>query len=435
MQYEYSESFAKQLDKDDEISHFRNKFHIPKIDGKEVNYFTGNSLGLQPKTVRELVNEELDSWAEHGVEGHFEGKRPWFHYHKFTKGMMAKLVGGLASEVVVMNSLTVNLHLMMVSFYRPTKKRFKIITEGGAFPSDQYALETQVRFHGFKPEDAIIELQPREGENTLCTEDILDEIKKHGDSIALVMMGGVQYFTGQLFDMKAITRAGHEAGAKVGFDLAHAIGNAPLELHEWDVDFAVWCTYKYLNSGPGSTGGAFVNQRYAQDLALPRFAGWWGYNEQQRFLMQKGFVPMLGADGWQLSNINVLPSAAILASLEIFHKVDFKKLRRKSLLLTGYAEFLINSIIEKTGAKAQIITPTKPDARGCQLSLALEEHGREVFDYLSKHGVMVDWREPNMTATQPAIIRMAPIPLYNTFNDVYQFAVKLEEALSEKHGE
>jgi kynureninase len=434
MQYEYSESFAKQLDKTDEISHFRNKFHIPKFKDKDTIYFTGNSLGLQPKTVRELVNEELDSWAEHGVEGHFEGKRPWFHYHKFTKAMMAKIVGGLASEVVVMNSLTVNLHLMMVSFYLPSKTRFKIITEGGAFPSDQYALETQVRFHGFSPDEAIIELEPREGEDTLRTEDILSEIDRHGDQLALIMMAGVQYFSGQLFDMKAITRAGHAAGAKVGFDLAHAVGNVPLELHNWDVDFAVWCTYKYLNSGPGSTAGAFVNQRYAQDLALPRFAGWWGYNEQQRFLMQKGFVPMLGADGWQISNVNVLPSAAILASLEIFHKVDFKKLRRKSLLLTGYMEYLLKIIIKSTGVKAKVITPVNPEERGCQLSLAIEEHGREVFEYLSKEGIRVDWREPNMAATQPAIIRLAPVPLYNTFTDVYEFAVKLEEAIRINHG-
>ena len=434
MQYEYSESFAKQLDKADEISHFRNRFHIPQFAGKDTHYFTGNSLGLQPKSVKELVNEELDSWAEHGVEGHFEGKRPWFHYHKFTKAMMAKIVGGQASEVVVMNSLTVNLHLMMVSFYQPTKSRFKIITEAGAFPSDQYTLETQARFHGFNPDEAIIELEPRAGEETLRTEDILDEIKKHSDQLALVMMAGVQYFTGQVFDMQAITSAGHAAGAKVGFDLAHAIGNVPLQLHDWGVDFAVWCTYKYMNSGPGSTGGAFVNQRYAQDLALPRFAGWWGYNEQQRFLMQKGFVPMLGADGWQLSNVNVLPSAAILASLEIFHKVDFNKLRRKSLLLTGYTEYLINLIIKKTGVAAKIITPANPEERGCQLSLAMEEHGSEVFEYLSKHGIVVDWREPNIAATQPAIIRLAPVPLYNTFTDVYEFAVKLEEALKIKHG-
>ena len=434
MQYEFTEEFAIQQDKADELSHFRNRFHIPKVDGKEVHYFTGNSLGLQPKVVREIMLEELDSWAEHGVEGHFEGKRPWFHYHKFTKGMMARLIGAQASEVVIMNSLTVNLHLLMVSFYQPSATRFKIIMEGGAFPSDQYAIESQVRFHGFKPEDAIIELAPRDGEQTLRTEDIVEVIQQQGNELALVMMSGVQYFSGQLFDMKAITETGHKAGAKVGFDLAHAVGNVPLQLHDWGVDFAVWCTYKYLNSGPGNQAGAFINQRFANDPSLPRFAGWWGYNEQQRFLMQKGFVPMLGADGWQLSNVNVLSSAAILASMEVFHKVDPRKLRKKSILLTGYAEYLIKVIIDKTNIKAKIITPSDPESRGCQLSLAMQEHGKEIFNFLAKHGVMADWREPNLSSDQPAIIRIAPVPLYNTFNDVYQFAIRFEEAIVEIDG-
>ena len=430
MQYEYQQEFAAQQDKADELSHFRNMFHIPQKDGQDVRYFTGNSLGLQPKIARELVLEEFDAWAEHGVEGHFEGKRPWFHYHKFTKGMMARIVGALASEVVVMNSLTVNLHLMMVSFYRPHKQRFKIITEGGAFPSDQYALETQVRYHGFDPQEAIVELLPRPGEYTLRTEDILAAIDTHGNELALVMMGGVQYFTGQLFDLKTITDAGHAAGATVGFDLAHAAGNVPLQLHDWNVDFAVWCTYKYLNSGPGNLAGAYVHQRYANDPSLPRFAGWWGYNEQQRFMMQKGFVPMLGADGWQLSNVNVLSAAAIMASMEVLHKVDPRKLRRKSLALTGYAEFLINTIIAKTGARATIITPANPAERGCQLSLAIEDDGHQVFAHLTRHGIVVDWREPNLTDGQPGVIRLAPVPLYNTFTDVYEFAVKFEQALT-----
>jgi kynureninase len=434
MIYEFTEAYADKLDQKDEISHFRNSYHIPQFGGEDMHYFTGNSLGLQPKNIRELVNEELDSWEKYGVEGHFEGKRPWFHYHKFTKGMMAKLVGAQASEVVVMNSLTTNLHLLMVSFYRPTKSRYKIIAESGAFPSDQYTLESQVRFHGYNPDEAIIELEPRQGEDTLRTEDILQVIKEQGDELALVMMSGVQYFTGQFFDMETITSAGHEVGSKVGFDLAHAVGNVPLQLHDWNVDFAVWCTYKYLNSGPGSTAGAYIHQRYGNDPSLPRFAGWWGYNEQQRFMMQKGFVPMLGADGWQLSNVNVLPSAAILGSLEIFHKVDFKKLRRKSELLTGYAEFLINTVIEKTAIEAKIITPTNPDERGCQLSLALHEQGKEVYNHLMEHGVMVDWREPNMSNGQPAIIRLAPVPMYNTFKDVYEFAVILEEALTDEDG-
>jgi len=433
MEYEFTKEFAAQQDKADELSHFRNMFHMPKFDGREVHYFTGNSLGLQPKIAKELVDEELDAWAKYGVEGHFEGKRPWFHYHKFTKGMMARLVGALASEVVVMNSLTVNLHLMMVSFYRPSTKRFKIITEGGAFPSDQYALESQVRFHGFDPNEAIIELLPREGEYTLRTTDIIDTIHKHGDTIALVMMGGVQYFTGQLFDMKTITEVGHASGAKVGFDLVYAVGNVPLQLHEWDVDFAVWCSYKYLNSGPGNQAGAFINQRYANDLTIPRFAGWWGYNEQQRFMMQKGFMPLLDSDGWQLSNVNVLSTAAIMASMEVFHKVDPRKLRMKSINLTGYAEYLINEIIIRTGITAEIITPTQPEERGCQLSLSLPKHGHTIFEYLTHHDIMVDWREPNRSMSQPGVIRIAPVPLYNTFTDVFILAQKLEEAITQKN--
>ncbi len=430
MQYAYSKTFARQQDKADELSHFRNMFHIPQHQGRDVHYFTGNSLGLQPKIAKELVLEEFDAWAEYGVEGHFEGKRPWFHYHKFTKGMMARIVGALASEVVVMNSLTVNLHLLMVSFYRPTQQRFKIITEAGAFPSDQYALETQVRFHGFDPDEAIIELAPRAGEHLLRTEDILETIDRQGEQLALVMMGGVQYFTGQLFDMKTITDAGHAAGATVGFDLAHAAGNVPLQLHDWNVDFAVWCTYKYLNSGPGNLAGAYVHQRYANDPSLPRFAGWWGYNEQQRFMMRKGFVPMLGADGWQLSNVNVLSAAAVMASMEVLHKVDPRKLRRKSLALTGYAEYLINTLVAETGAKARIITPENPEERGCQLSLAIEEQGNKVFEQLTRHGIVVDWREGNLADGRPGVIRLAPVPLYNTFTDVYEFAVKLEAALT-----
>jgi len=429
MNYEFTQEFANKADKNDALSHFRNRFHIPKFEGKDVVYFTGNSLGLQPKNTRELVIEELDAWQEYGVEGHFEGKRPWFHYHKFTKNMMAKLVGAQPSEVVVMNSLTVNLHLMMVSFYRPDKERFKIVVEAGAFPSDQYAMESQVRFHGYDPDKAIIELEPRKGETTLRTEDILETIEKNSNEIALVMLSGVQYFTGQLFDIKTITEAGHNIGAKVGFDLAHAAGNVPLKLHDWNVDFAVWCTYKYLNSGPGSLAGAFVHQRYGNDPGLPRFAGWWGYNEQQRFLMQKGFVPMLGADGWQLSNVNVLPSAAILGSLEVFHKVDFNLLRKKSIELTGYAEYLINKVIEKTGVEAKIITPEAVSERGCQLSLAIYKGGKAVFDYLTEHGIVADWRESSLSESQPAIIRLAPVPLYNTFKDVYNFAVCLQESL------
>lgn len=429
MNFEFSKDFAAEADKNDQLSHFRNRFHIPQFEGKDIVYFTGNSLGLQPKNTRELVNEELDAWQEFAVEGHFEGKRPWFHYHKFTKNMMAKLVGAQPSEVVVMNSLTTNLHLLMVSFYQPDKKRNKILIEAGAFPSDQYAMESQVRFHGYDPDKAIIELKPRKGETLLRTEDIVELIEQNSNEIALVMLSGVQYFTGQFFDIKTITEAGHAIGAKVGFDLAHAAGNVPLKLHDWNVDFAVWCTYKYLNSGPGSVAGAFVHQRFGNNPELPRFAGWWGYNEQKRFMMQKGFVPMPGADGWQLSNVNVLPSAAILGSLEVFHLVNFNLLRKKSIGLTGYAEYLINKVIEKTRVDAKIITPENESERGCQLSLAIYKGGKDVFDYLTANGIAVDWRESSMNELQPAIIRLAPVPLYNTFTEVYSFAVCLQESL------
>lgn len=429
MNFEFSKDFAAEADKNDQLSHFRNRFHIPQFEGKDIVYFTGNSLGLQPKNTRDLVNEELDAWQEFAVEGHFEGKRPWFHYHKFTKNMMAKLVGAQPSEVVVMNSLTTNLHLLMVSFYQPDKKRNKILIEAGAFPSDQYAMESQVRFHGYDPDKAIIELKPRKDETLLRTEDIVELIEQNSNEIALVMLSGVQYFTGQFFDIKTITEAGHAIGAKVGFDLAHAAGNVPLKLHDWNVDFAVWCTYKYLNSGPGSVAGAFVHQRFGNNPELPRFAGWWGYNEQKRFMMQKGFVPMPGADGWQLSNVNVLPSAAILGSLEVFHLVNFNLLRKKSIGLTGYAEYLINKVIEKTRVDAKIITPENVSERGCQLSLAIYKGGKDVFDYLTAKGIAVDWRESNLNELQPAIIRLAPVPLYNTFTEVYNFAVCLQESL------
>jgi len=433
MDYEFTESFAKQQDDIDELSVFRNQFHIPLTNGHEAHYFTGNSLGLQPKETKETILEELNSWAKNGVEGYFRGERQWLHYHKYTKEIMATLVGANKEEVVIMNSLTVNLHLLMVSFYKPTTKRYKILMEAGAFPSDQYAVESQVKFHGYDPAEAIIELIPRNGEDLLAIEDIVDTINKHADELALILMGGVQYFTGQLFDMKIITETGQAAGAKVGFDLAHAVGNVPLQLHDWGVDFAVWCTYKYLNSGPGSVAGAFVNQQYANNQNIPRFAGWWGYNEETRFMMQKGFIPMTGADGWQLSNGNVLSTAAILTSLQIFNKVGLKKLRAKSIALTGYAEYLINLVIDNTGIQARIITPENPNERGCQLSLAIENYGKEVFNYLFKHGIMADWREADQESNQNGIIRLAPVPLYNTFKDVYEFASKLEQAIRRSH--
>ncbi len=427
MQYINSLAYAQSLDKKDPLKSFRDEFYIPKHKGQDTLYFTGNSLGLQPKGTAKIINEELELWKERGVEGHFEGERPWFHYHKFAKESLAKIVGAKPEEVVPMNSLTTNLHLLMVSFYRPTAKRFKIITEAGAFPSDQYALESQVKFHGFNPDEAIIELAPREGETTIRTEDIVEAIEHNASQLALVMFSGVQYFTGQLFDIETITAAGHTAGAVVGFDLAHAAGNAPLALHNHQVDFAVWCHYKYLNSGPGSVAGAFVHSKHANNPNLPRFAGWWGHNEEERFLMKKGFRPMAGADGWQLSNANVLTTAALLASLEVIDKAGFEKMRSKSVLLTGYLEFLLNDTF--SSHEILILTPNDPSQRGAQLSISLINNGRKVFDALAAQGVVADWREPNLNEGQAGVIRIAPTPLYNRFEDVFTFVKLLRKAI------
>jgi kynureninase len=425
MKYENHLGFAQEEDAKDPLSKWRDEFHIPVIKGKKALYFTGNSLGCQPKRTRSFVEEEMKKWEEYGVEGHFVPKtKPWMHYHKVTKNALANIVGAKPIEVVSMNNLTVNLHLLMVSFYQPTKSRYKIICEAGAFPSDQYMFETQLKHHGLTEEEALIELKPREGEYTLHTEDILEAIQDAGDQLALVLIGGLQYYTGQLFDMKSITSAGHQVGAKVGFDLAHGIGNAPLELHNWDVDFATWCSYKYLNSGPGNVSGIFVHERYANDHKLNRFAGWWGHDENERFLMEKGFKAMPGADGWQLSNSNILASAAHAASLEIFEEVGMKALREKSIKLTGYLEFIIDELNRDFGG-FEIITPRDPEQRGAQLSIFFHQNGKALFDYLVKNGVIGDWREPN-------VIRIAPVPLYNNFEDVFHFGRLLKEAL-EKH--
>lgn len=420
MKFLNTQPFAKQLDRSDSLKDFRSLFNIPKVKGKTSIYFTGNSLGLQPKTTKKYVIEELEDWADLGVEGHIHSRRPWLYYHKFSKKGLAALTGAKPTEVVAMNHLTVNLHLMLVSFYRPTASRFKIITEAGAFPSDQYALESQTKLHGLKPEEAIIELMPRDGEVSLRTEDILTTIEKHADQLALVIIGCVQYYSGQLFNIKKITEAGHKAGAMVGFDLAHGIGNVPFTLHKDDVDFAVWCGYKYLNSGPGAVAGAFVHERHATNFDLPRFAGWWGHNEQERFQMKKGFKPMNGVDGWQLSNFPILPGAAQLASLEIFQQAGIKNLRKKSLLLTGYLEFLLNDIKSDS---FKILTTTKKEERGCQLSIYMNKNGKKVFDTITKAGVIADWREPN-------VIRVAPVPLYNTFEEVFRFAEIFKKALA-----
>lgn len=410
--FEPSFEFAQKLDQADPLRSFREKFVFPQHHGEPVLYFCGNSLGLQPIAVRDAVNAELDHWGEHAVEGHFRGEKPWMYYHKFLTEATARLVGALPHEVVVMNTLSVNLHLMMVSFYRPSGKRYKIIMEAGAFPSDQYAVESQVRFHGYDPSDAIVEVAPREGEETLRTADILETISRHGNETALVLFSGVQYYTGQFFDLKAITEAAHLAGAYAGFDLAHTAGNLPLELHEWGPDFAVWCSYKYLNSGPGGPSGVFVHERHANSPELPRFAGWWGHDEESRFRMEKGFRPMHGAAGWQLSNAQILSFAAHLASLNLFDEVGMTRLREKSLALTAYLEYTLKNARDR-GLDFRIITPADSPSRGCQLSLLTGPDGRALFDRLTAQGVVTDWREPN-------VIRFAPVPLYNSFTDIWK---------------
>ncbi|MDN3669310.1 kynureninase [Echinicola jeungdonensis] len=419
--YQYSKEFAREMDKKDPLRKFKDRFIFPKVGGREAIYFCGNSLGLQPKAVKEYVQKELVQWGDKAVDGHFDGEQPWFNVHERAKKALAHIIGAREHEVVAMNSLTCNLHQLMVSFYQPTGERFKIITEAGAFPSDMYMLESQVNFHGFSPEEAIIELSPRDGEHTLRTKDIIDAIEKNANDLALVMMSGLQYYTGQVFDMQQITQAGHRAGAMVGFDLAHAAGNVLLHLHDWEVDFASWCSYKYLNSGPGNVSGIFVHEKYADQPGLKRFAGWWGHVEEERFQMEKGFKPMYGADGWQVSNGNVLGMAAHQASLDIFYEANIHQLRKKSELLTGYLDFLIREIGGQNGV-LEIITPKELDQRGCQLSLLVHKGGKAVFDELYQHGIVGDWRNPN-------VIRIAPTPLYNSFEEVFRFAEILNQSL------
>ena len=412
--YQATAAFAANLDATDELKDFRNRFHIPSANGKSLIYFCGNSLGLQPKSTRAYLEQELTDWQNLGVEGHLHAKNPWLYYHHFLTDATARLVGAKPIEVVVMNSLTVNLNLLMISFYRPTAKRNKIMMEYMAFPSDQYAVENQVKFHGYNPNDAIIELMPREGENSIRTTDILAKIDEHKDELALIMIGGVNYYTGQLFDMATITSHAKNCSSDivVGYDLAHATGNVKMQLHDWGVDFATWCSYKYLNSGPGGTSGVFVHEKHAENNLLPRLSGWWGNDESTRFKMQKGFIPQQGAAGWQMSNAQVLSMAAHRASLAIFDEVGMDKLIAKSKLLTGYLEFLLLNGKRKD---FKIITPEDVAQRGCQLSIVMNENGKKTFDALTQNGVIADWREPD-------VIRVAPVPLYNTFEDVYRFA-------------
>lgn len=413
MIFENNLAFATQLDEQDSLNHFREQFYIPVINGNECIYFTGNSLGLQPKTTQDYVVNELEDWANFGVEGHFHATNPWFSYHEIFPQQVAKIVGALPEEVVVMNQLTVNLHLLMTTFYRPTKERFKIICEAKAFPSDQYAFESQVKLHGFNLDEAIIEVKPREGEYSIRTEDIIATIEKHSSSIALVLFSGVNYYTGQVFDMPSITKAAHNIGAYCGFDLAHAAGNIELHLHDWNVDFACWCSYKYLNSGPGGVAGAYIHQKHFTNKSLQRLAGWWGQNKTNRFKMEKGFDPIETAEGWQLSNAPILSMAAHKASLDIFEDAGIENLVAKGKQLSDYLFFIIEELNSTLTKKAiEIITPK--NEKGCQVSMLMLQKGKEVFEALKQNGVLADWREPN-------VIRIAPVPLYNTFKEIYHF--------------
>ncbi|MBA3674111.1 MAG: kynureninase [Chitinophagaceae bacterium] len=419
MKYQNTLEFAIQMDSNDPLKDFRDKFYIPIINGKQCIYFVGNSLGLQPKTTQDYIYNELENWANYGVEAHFHAKTPWVDYHDMFIEPLSKIIGCLPQEVVVMNHLTVNLHLLLSTFYRPTKKRYKIICEAKAFPSDQYAFESQVKLHGLNPDDVIIEVAPREGENNLRTEDITEVINKYGDEVALVLFGGINYYTGKVFDMKAITDAAHKAGSYCGFDLAHAAGNIELHMHDWNVDFACWCSYKYLNSGPGNIAGAYIHERFHADTTLPRMAGWWGYDKESRFKMEKNFKPIPTAEGWQLSNSPIISMAAHKASLDIFEEAGMEYLLKKSKQLTGYLLFILDEINNANKKALQVITPKNEEERGCQVSILMLQKGKEVFDALKKHGVLSDWREPD-------VIRVAPVPLYNTFEDVYQFGQTLK---------
>ncbi|MEM7296696.1 MAG: kynureninase, partial [Bacteroidota bacterium] len=389
---------------------------------KSCIYLCGNSLGLQPDTTQKYINEELEHWRENGVEGHFTGNRPWVSYHKNTKKFLANLVGANEDEVVAMNNLTSNLHLAMSSFYRPAGKRTKIIIEKGAFPSDFYAVHSQIVSKGYDPKENLIELEPQDGSDYLSTSEIQQKIQEVGEELALIMFPGVQYYSGQFFDLEKIAATAHEVGAYAGFDLAHTTGNIPLQLHDWNADFAVWCTYKYLNSGPGGVGGLFIHERHGKNTELPRLSGWWGHNSEARFKMNNQINPIPSVDGWQLSNVNILSHASHLASLEVFNEAGIENLREKSLILTGLLEeVILSSDVLKGNIK--IITPSNSSERGCQLSLFLLNHGKSVFEYLVANGVMLDWREPN-------VIRVAPVPLYNSFSEVVEFVSILEDAIS-----
>ena len=422
MTFQNTREFAKQLDSEDTLKHYQEQFIFPKVNDKRVIYFTGNSLGLQPKRTKAYIDEVMNDWADLAVEGHFYAQKPWWDYQERFAEPLSKIVGALPSEVTVMNTLTVNLHLLMVSFYQPKGKRYKIICEEKAFPSDQYMFQSQVHFHGYKTEDAIVEIKRRDGEHNIRLEDVLAKIEEVGDELALVLIGGVNYYTGQVFDIKTITEAGQKAGAKVGWDLAHAARNIKLELHNWNVDFAAWCSYKYMNSVPGNASGCFVHEKHHNNADLPRFAGWWGHNKERRFKMEPNFDPVHGADGWQISNLPVLSLAPYLASVEMFAEVGMDALIKKRDHITSYLEFILHEIDKEVSGNFEIITPSNPTERASQLSVFLHGEGRSLFDYLMKNGVITDWREPN-------VIRLAPVPLYCSYEDMYDFGQILKKGI------
>ena len=426
MTFQNTLQFAQDLDQQDELKKYKSQFIFPQHNNKDVIYFTGNSLGLQPKKAKDFVDEVMNDWANLAVEGHFYAQKPWWDYHERFANPLSKIVGALPSEVTVMNTLTVNLHLLMVSFYRPTKTRYKIICEEKAFPSDQYMFQSQLQFHGYKQQDALVEIKRREGEHNIRLEDILEKINQVGDELALVLIGGVNYYTGQVFDMKTITQVGHKVGAVVGFDLAHAAGNIKLELHNWNVDFASWCSYKYMNSGPGNASGCFIHEKHHTNKELPRFAGWWGNKKENRFLMEQNFNPIEAADGWQISNLPILSLAPYLASVALFDEIGMDKLILKRNKITSYLEFILKEIDTEINGNFEIITPTNQEERGCQLSVFFHGEGKSLFEYLMKNGVVTDWREPN-------VIRFAPVPLYTSYEDMYNFGQILKSGILSLH--
>ncbi|QEC67769.1 kynureninase [Panacibacter ginsenosidivorans] len=419
MTFENTLSFAQQLDANDTLKHFREQFYFPRHNGSDAIYFCGNSLGLQPKKVEDAIHVELQTWRELAVEGYFKGTNPWLYYHEYLRGSLAKIVGAKEDEITVMNALTVNLHFMMLSFYRPTKQRYKIMMEAGAFPSDQYAVETQVKHYGFDPTDAIVEISPRAGEKILRNEDIVKAIDDNKDTLALTIFGGINYYTGQLYDIPLVTNAAQKIGAIAGWDLAHVTGNVPTQLHNWNVDFAVWCSYKYLNAGPGAVGGVFVHERHANP-STERLAGWWGNDEKIRFKMEKGFIAKSDASGWNLSTTQVFNMVALKASLELFDEAGIQNLRAKSILLTNFLEFLLQQLRYDA---FEIITPANEHQRGAQLCLFFKEKGKAIHEQLMQNGIIVDYREPG-------VIRVAPAPLYCSFEDVYKCVKIISEVLN-----